>query len=281
MNAARLQALRARKGASRMADIPAEVRRALDAGRLETVTLTEWLAIDPVALMHAAIVAVDVPDLAEPLLEAARSLAGDGITARMRGLGAAWHEALATMPRKRERARARRRLATHTSDMVRAWAAYAHTADADLDLADRLDLARPFAADGAMSVRECAWDSFRPYIAPELDRALDLLEPWVHDEDPNVRRCAIEGTRPRGVWTKHIDALKTEPERALPLLEPVRADPIRYVQNAVANWLNDASKSDGVWVRTLCDDWMKNTQSPSTEYIVRRALRTLRKQESE
>ena len=274
-------ALRNRKGASRMADIPPVVLRALNAGRLETVTLTEWLAIDPVALMHAAVGDVDAPALADPLIEAARSLADAGITQRMRGLGAAWHEALATVPQTRARERIRKRLATHTSDMIRAWAAYSHTADPSLDLEERLTLARPFAADGAMSVRECAWDSFRPYLAPELDRALTLLEAWVHDADPNIRRCAVECTRPRGVWTKHIDALKDDPELARALLDPLRADESRYVQNAVANWLNDASKSQPDWTRSVCRSWTESSDSSATGYIVRRALRTLRKQAAE
>ena len=281
MNEATLERLRGRKGASRIADIPADVRRALDAGKLETVTLTEWLAIDPTKLVRAAIRDAGLEDQGPALRKAARALAEDGITQRMRGMGAAVHEALGAVPRARERQRAYRGLAGHTSDMVRAWAAYSHTADDTLDLEDRLAKARPFAADGAMSVRECAWDSFRPFVAAELDRALPLLEPWVHDDDPNVRRCAVEGTRPRGVWTKHIDALKSDPELARALLDPVHEDPSRYVQNAVANWLNDASKSAPAWTRDVCAAWMKISQSPATEYIVRRGLRTLRKQDRE
>ncbi len=281
MSMARLERLRARTGASRRADVPPDVQRALDRGEIESLTLAEWLAIDHAKLMNAAIRSTGLTTQATALRRAVRELVGEGITARMRGMGAAWHAALASVPRARDRARAYRALATHPSDMVRAWAAYTHTADATLDLPTRLERARPFAADGGISVRECAWDSFRPHLVPELERGLALLQPWVHDDDPNVRRCAVEGTRPRGVWTLHLQALKADPAPALPLLEPLHADPSRYVQNAVANWLNDASKSQPAWTRAVCARWMKNSKSPETAYIVRRALRTLRKQESE
>ena len=35
-----------RKGAQKAVDIPAEVLSLLNAGRIETVTLAEWLAVD-------------------------------------------------------------------------------------------------------------------------------------------------------------------------------------------------------------------------------------------
>ena len=61
------------------------------------------------------------------------------------------------------------------------------------------------------------------------------------------------------------------------LLEPVRSDPERYVQNAVANWLNDASKSRPDWVRGVCERWERESPTRETAWIVRRGLRTLRK----
>lgn len=103
----------------------------------------------------------------------------------------------------------------------------------------------------------------RPYISANLKESKTLLESWVRDANPNVRRCAVEGTRPRGVWTSHINALKQEPEMGLELLEQVRSDPSDYVRRSVANWLNDASKSRPEWVEDVCRRW--NEESPSEE----------------
>lgn len=120
----------------------------------------------------------------------------------------------------------------------------------------------------------------RPFVAAELEQGLALLQAWVADSDPNVRRFAVEGTRPRGVWCAHIAALKERPELGLPLLEPVRADPSRYVQLSVANWLNDAGKSRPDWVEALCARWERESPAKETKWIVNRALRTLMKAES-
>ena len=142
------------------------------------------------------------------------------------------------------------------------------TADKELSLVDRLEAARPFAADRSVAVRECAWDSFRPYIAADLIKGIGLLKSWVRDPDPNIRRCAVEATRPRGVWTAHIEELKQEPEPGLPLLEPLRSDPSDYVRRSVANWLNDASKSRPDWVRAVCARWTRESETSQTAWIV-------------
>jgi 3-methyladenine DNA glycosylase AlkC len=149
-------------------------------------------------------------------------------------------------------------------------------ADGRLPLERRLALARRFAADPHMAVRECAWDSFRPHLARDLARGLRLLRAWVADGDANVRRCAVEATRPRGVWTEHLQPLKEDPEPGLPLLEPLKSDESDYVRKAVGNWLNDASKTRPDWTRSVCRRWARESRTPETRAILRRALRTLR-----
>ena len=266
--------LASRKGARRRSEIPPEVLQGLNEGRLETVTLVEWLAIDLETLLLAVLDEAGLAHERARLQQVAKNLAASGVTQRVRGIGAALYEV------SREHGATEavfEALARHRSDMVRAWAAFMVTADGTLSLEARLAAARRFAADRSVAVRECAWDSFRPYLAADLERGLDLLRTWLVDGNENVRRCAIEATRPRGVWTAHIDALKREPERGLPLLEPVRSDSSRYVQRAVGNWLNDASKSRPDWTRSLCERWLRESPTSETTWIVNHALRTLRK----
>jgi 3-methyladenine DNA glycosylase AlkC len=144
-------------------------------------------------------------------------------------------------------------------------------------LPQQLESVRRYAADTHFGVREIAWMAVRDAVIDSLDESIELLTPWVYDVDPNVRRFASELTRPRGVWCAQIEVLKAEPWRALPLLEPLRADTHRYVQNSVANWLNDASKTQGPWVDALCERWLRESPGEATRYIVKRASRTLRK----
>ena len=263
-----------RKGAVRRSDIPPDILEGLNEGRLETVTLAEWLAIDMSTLLRSILPAVGLADAEEALAEAVHRLAGEGVTRRLKGVGEALYTVTRDHPRRDTIFDG---LAGHSSDMVRAWAAFMHTADDSLRLEARLEAARRFAADRNGSVRECAWDSFRSYLANELSRGLKLLEPWVEDSDPNIRRCAVEGTRPRGVWTAHIETLKRNPQPGLAILEPVRSDSSRYVQRAVANWMNDASKSRPDWTLSVCKRWTEGSPTKETAWIVHHALRTLRK----
>ncbi len=259
-----------RKGASRIADIPPDVLGALNRGELETITLVEWLAVDWPTLLRHALEDVGRGDLISRFLPRVEELAVLKITKRQRALGTL----LAT-----EAPELFEPFASHRSDTVRSWAAFTLAAEEHLDLAERLETTRRFAADRHMGVREVAWDTFRPYVAAELARGLQLLEKWAHDRDDRIRRCAVEGTRPRGVWTRHIEELKREPERGEPVLEPVRSDESAYVRQAVANWINDASKSRPEWVRETCARWLAESPTLETRWIVGGALRTLRKLE--
>lgn len=251
-----------RKGPSRPAGVEPRVRAALSRGEIPSVNLAESLAVEfDVLLFHAA------PTIGEPAIERMKLASGEGVTTRMK-LAA---ELLLT----RFGPGGIDTIAGHTSDTVRGWACTMIGLEADRTLDERLARIRPFADDPHYGVREWAWMALRPHIVPDPARAIKRLKPWVASHRPNLRRFAVEATRPRGVWCAHIPALKADPAPGLPLLEPLRADDEKYVQDAVANWLNDAGKTSAGWVRELTDRWLDESDTKATRRIVTRARRNL------
>jgi 3-methyladenine DNA glycosylase AlkC len=251
-----------RKGARSRGVISPAVLAALNAGHMSAATLAECLAVDQAALLRAI-----RPDLDAATLAAMEAAASLGITRRMALAAEALlaRDGLAALPG----------LTGHPSDTVRGWAAFLIGRAPGLTLGERLDRLRPLADDPHFGVREWAWLALRPHIIAELEAAIGLLQPWTREASPHLRRFAVEGTRPRGVWSAHIGMLRRNPALGLPLLEPLRADPAAYVQDSVANWINDAAKDQPEWARALCARWRAEAPSPATERICRRALRSL------
>jgi len=249
-------------GPRTIAGIDPARRALLDAGTVESTTLTEGLAIDFATLMHSAL-----PDLGEAACATLRQAAGMGIVKRM--------ALAARLILDRHGPDHVTALYDHPSDTVRGWACFAIGAVPGLSLDARLARIRPLADDPHFGVREWAWIAVRPAIADELEVAISALAGWTADPSERIRRFASEATRPRGVWCAHLRPLRERPELGLPILEPLRADPARYVQDSVGNWLNDAGKDRPDWVRTLCARWSANGPTPETARIVRRGLRSL------
>ncbi len=255
-----------RKGAVRIADIPPAILRQLNRGEIEAVTLAETLAIDFAKLLRHAF-----PDLDRSLIKKMQSAQDEsmGWVARTRLAGELLYEGFGMKGLKKT--------LHHPSADVRGWGAALVAAAPKLELEERLDKVLPIADDHNPGARETAWLMIRPHVAADIKRGIRALKPWTHDTRPNLRRFASEITRPRGVWCMHIHELRKDPKPGLILLESLYADPSRYVQNSVANWLNDASKDNPAFVRTVCRLWAQQSQTPSTAYVCKRAQRTLNK----
>lgn len=249
-----------RTGAKRQAEISAEVLQQLNLGVLESATLVEGLAVDFGVLMQAV-----HPQTSLTSLERLRQ--ERSITKRMILAGEILFQEWGLSGVDQ--------LQQHQSDTVRGWAAYVLAQDPHLALPERLERIQPFANDAHFGVREWAWLALRPWIGREIETAIDGLSVWTRSESANLRRFAVESTRPRGVWCSHIQALKDKPALGLPLLDPLKSDRSRYVQDSVANWLNDAGKSQPQFVRDLCQRWQEASQSRETAYICKRASRSL------
>ena len=170
-------------------------------------------------------------------------------------------------------------IASHASDLVRSWGCFMVGKNISLSLSQMFKEIEGFAKDSHFNVREEAWVAVRPSVIANLEESISILSEWALDENEYIRRFASEITRPRGVWCKHIEVLKTAPELALSILEPLKSDKSKYVRDSVANWLNDASKTQPEFVRNLCARWKEESNTQETRYIIKKALRTLRKSE--
>ena len=252
----------ARKGAIRAADIPADVLHALSRGQMQSATLAECMALDQAMLVRTVF-----PGLSASALKAVNVACALGVLKRMACIGAVLLDELGTDGIAQ--------CQSHAADTVRGWACFMIGAQPALDLQARLTSIRPLADDVHFGVREWAWMGVRPHLAQELAESIAHLAPWTVEPSERLRRFASEALRPRGVWCAHIAALKREPAQALPILSPLRADPSAYVQDSVANWLNDAAKDQPVFVRDLCTQWLQGASTDATRRICQRAQRNL------
>ena len=253
----------ARKGAIRAADIPADVLHALSRGQMQSATLAECLALDQAMLVRTVF-----PGLSASALKAVDTACALGVLKRMACIGAVLLDELGTDGIAQ--------CQSHAADTVRGWACFMIGAQPELDLSARLAAIQPLADDAHFGVREWAWMAVRPHLVQELDAAIAQLATWTALPSERLRRFASEALRPRGVWCAHIAVLKQQPERALPILSPLRADPSAYVQDSVANWLNDAAKDQPYWVRELCAQWLQEQANDATRRICQRAMRNLK-----
>ncbi|WP_193394483.1 DNA alkylation repair protein [Paenibacillus elgii] len=269
-----------RKGARKAADIPKAVIQLLQRGELQTVNLTEWLAIDHLKLLRHILCTLELHKESDEMLSGLERLNQKKIMSIIPAIARKWLSLLDHVPEK-EGFRIFHALADHRSDSVRCWAAYMIGLDERLTVMQKLTGIRPFAADSHFGVREMAWMAVRESISNELLQAIDILHEWVRDEDSNIRRFAVESLRPQGVWAKHLSVLKEQPQLALSLLEEVKSDPVKYVQDSVGNWLNDAGKTNPDWVRRICDAWLEASDTKETKRIVARATRSLLRKSKE
>lgn len=115
--------------------------------------------------------------------------------------------------------------------------------------------------------------AIRPFFQADSQRVLSFLEHCSLDQDEHVRRLASEGSRPRLPWGSQLKEVIDDPSLTLTILSNLRSDHSLYVRKSVANHLNDFSKHDPDFVITVCREW--SNQTPETDWIIRKACRTM------
>ncbi len=260
-----------RKGFSKRSDVPLKLVQRLSRGQEASQTLAESLVV-----RHSVLLGELCKEIPKSLREAVDGY--EGILPKMR----AGAELLVQYGDEKILAATMQ----SPSDTALGYVAFAYGLTGELagplvklTLAQRLAAVRPLAEHEHYGVREWAWLGVRPRVAAEITHALVLLSPWTGEGSSGLRRFASEMTRPRGVWCKRIPELVASPQLGLVILNPLRADPAKYVQLSVGNWLNDASKDNPDWVRSVTAKWNAKKATvasrAATAVIVNRGLRTL------
>lgn len=262
-----------RKGARSSKDITAAILDQLNQGEIETLNLVEWLAVDQRKLIENLLRNNDRVAYLPAINTALSQLKKHTVNSINESIGTT----LFLLCKTNADQAFIDLIVKHPSDLVRCWATYTIGRNPDLNIEATLEAIKPFAADTHFGVREISWLAVRNKLTTDLEQAIAILSTWTADADANVRRFASESIRPRGVWSAHIDALKDNPALALPILEPLKADPARYVQDSVGNWLNDASKSQPMFVKAVCEQWERESPKKETLYIIKKAMRTINK----
>ncbi|WP_010257153.1 DNA alkylation repair protein [Myroides injenensis] len=262
-----------RKGARSKKDISPEIMVQLNEGLIESANLTEWLAIDQRLLLinvmkqlgrthYVALVFKSLDDLEKVTVNTINQCIGKTLFDSSVYYG---DQELFFL------------LKNHTSDLVRCWATYFVGYNSTISFKDKLSMIKEFASDEHFGVREICWMAVRKDIFENLEEALAILLDWTNDDDENIRRFVTESTRPRGVWSNHIEVLKKDPSLGLPILEALKNDESKYVLDSVANWINDASKSNPEFCIELLNKWKDETQNKNRLYIIKKASRSIEK----
>lgn len=262
-----------RKGAKTKDLIPKSILLQLNKGEIESANLVEWLSINQEVLLKNILSELHLEAHVDTILSFKNYSKNLSAVKKTKTIA----DGIAAFIDNTQNKEILPYLKNHKSDTARCWACYVIANKKYKHLEERLHSIKTFAIDSHYRLREISWIATRPYIAKDIKSSINILKNWAKSPDAYIRRFASESTRPRGVWCAHIPELKEHPAIALPLLDPLKSDPSRYVQNSVGNWLNDASKSQENFVIDCTKDWLKKSPSPETLYIVNRALRSIRK----
>lgn len=120
--------------------------------------------------------------------------------------------------------------------------------------------------------------AIRPYLEIYPEETLKRMLKWSTNKNKHIRRLASEGVRPRLPWAKKMQQFIDCPEKIIPILENLKNDASKYVQNSVANCLNDILKDNETIGREVIKNWIQKP-TKQRKWIVMHAIRNFRKKE--
>lgn len=118
--------------------------------------------------------------------------------------------------------------------------------------------------------------AIRPYIVAHPEKTISVMHEWSKNENFHIRRLSCEGLRPRLPWAKKLDMFIESPNRIIPILENLKNDKVKYVQNSVANCINDILKDNLEIGLELIESWSKGQIGKERQWIIKHATRKLK-----
>lgn len=253
-----------RKGYSKASDIPEEILEDLNLGNIESVTLAEITAIDIPKLLLNNFTKLGV--------ESVKSLEQcKGILKKMKEaaqiiiihFGFDYYKKMSLFK---------------NSDTLRGIGAFMIGSSDSIGIPEKINKILVYASDEHFGVREWAWMAIRNNIVDDFHDYYPFLLELSKSDDYRIRRFSIESMRPKGVWATHLKILKENPSLANQILNNLKNDPSKYVQDSVANWLNDLNKDKPDWIKETVTEWNKNHydgDNKAIQYITKRATRNI------
>lgn len=117
--------------------------------------------------------------------------------------------------------------------------------------------------------------AIRPYLEMYPKRTLSQMKKWSKDKNFHIRRLSSEGVRPRLPWASKLDSFIKDPKPLIPILNNLKDDKSKYVQNSVANCINDLIKDNPAIAKSLIEKWNVKSISKERQWIIKHALRKL------
>lgn len=118
--------------------------------------------------------------------------------------------------------------------------------------------------------------TIRPFITKYPTETIAQMKKWAVSENIHLRRLASEGMRTRLPWAKKLSDFIENPAPIIEILEILKDDPSKFVQNSVANSLNDIFKDNEEIAMSIVNRW-KVKPTFERAWIIRHAIRNYRK----